>query len=84
MCLIKYKLDPAKFISAPGLAWQAALKKTKVKLGLLTDIDLLLMVQKRIRGGIATLFVNMQKIMKDYIWKIMIKVKNRHIFNIGM
>ena len=67
MCLIKYKLDPAKFISAPGLAWQAALKMTKVKLGLLTDIGLLLMVQKRIRGGIATLFVNMQKIMKDYI-----------------
>ena len=62
MSLIKYKLDPAKFISAPGLAWQAALKKTKVKLGLLTDIDLLLMVQKRIRGGIATLFVNMQKL----------------------
>ena len=62
MCLIIYKLDPAKFISAPGLAWQAALKKTKVKLGLLTDINLLLMVQKHIRGGIATLFVNMQKL----------------------
>ena len=42
-----YKLDPAKFLSAPGLAWQAALKKTKVKLDLLTDIDVLLMVEKR-------------------------------------
>ena len=29
-----YKLDPAKFLSASGLAWQAALKKTKVKLDL--------------------------------------------------
>ena len=32
MCLKIYEVDPAKFISAPGLAWQAALKKTKVKL----------------------------------------------------
>ena len=52
MCLEIYKLDPAKFLSAPGLAWQAALKKTKVKLDLLTDIDMLLMVEKGIRGGI--------------------------------
>ena len=39
MCIKIYELDPAKFISAPGLAWQAALKMTKVKLDLLTDID---------------------------------------------
>ena len=32
MCLKIYELHPAKFLSAPGLAWQAALKKTKVKL----------------------------------------------------
>ena len=46
-----YELDTAKFISAPGLQWQAALKKTKVKLDLLTDIDMLLMVEKGIRWG---------------------------------
>ena len=39
-----YELDPAKFLSASELAWQAALKKTKLKLALLSDIDLLLMV----------------------------------------
>ena len=50
MCREIYELDPAKFLSAPGLAWQAALKKTKVKLDLLTDIDMLLMVEKVIRG----------------------------------
>ena len=38
MYLNIYELDPAKYLSAPGLAWQAALKKTKVKLDLLTDI----------------------------------------------
>ena len=44
MCLEIYELDPAHFLAAPGLAWQAAFKKTKVKLDLLTDIDTLLMV----------------------------------------
>ena len=34
MLLEMYELDPGKFISVPGLAWQAALKKTKVKLDL--------------------------------------------------
>ena len=53
MCLKIYELDPAKFLSAPGLAWQVALKKTKVKLDLLTDIDMLLMIEKGIRGGIC-------------------------------
>ena len=46
-------LDHAKFVSAPGLAWQAALNKTKVKLDLLTDIDVSLMVEKGIRGEIC-------------------------------
>ena len=49
MCINIYEFDPAKLLSAPGLAWQAALKKTKVKLDLLTDIDMLLMVEKGIR-----------------------------------
>ena len=52
MCLKTYHLDPVKFLSAPGLAWEAALKKTEVKLELLTDTDMLLMVEKAIRGGI--------------------------------
>ena len=53
MCLEIYELDPAKKFSARELAWQAALKKTKVKLDLLTDIDMLLMVEKGIRRGIS-------------------------------
>ena len=50
ICINIYELNPAKFFSAPGLAWQAALKKTKVKLDLLTEIDMLLMVEKGITG----------------------------------
>ena len=53
MCNKVYELDPAHFVSAPGLAWQACLKKAEVKLELLTDADMLLMVEKGIRGGIC-------------------------------
>ena len=48
-----YELDPAQFLSAPKLAWQDCLKKTEVKLELLADADMLLMVEKGIRGGIC-------------------------------
>ena len=46
-------LDPVHFLSAPGLVWQAYLKKTKVELELLTDINMLLMVEKGIIGWIC-------------------------------
>ena len=52
MRLNVYKLNRAKFLSAPGLAWQVALKKTIVKLDLLTNINMLLMLEKSIRGRI--------------------------------
>ena len=52
MCLKIYELHPAHILPTRGLAWQAALKKTKVKLDLLTDTDILLMVEKGIRSGI--------------------------------
>ena len=52
-CIDTYKLDSAHFLSAPGLAWQACLKKTIVKLKLLTDNDMLLMIEAAIRGGIS-------------------------------
>ena len=52
-CMEHYDLDPAHFYTAPGLAWQACLKKTKVELELLTDLDMLLMMENGIRGGIV-------------------------------
>ena len=53
MCIKEYQLDPAHFLSLPGLAWQDCLKKTNIELELLTDYDMLLMVEERIRGGIC-------------------------------
>ena len=52
-CLKVYELDRAHFLLLPGLAWQACLKKTNVKLELLTDYDMLLIVEEGIRGGIC-------------------------------
>ena len=53
MCIEIYELDPARFSSAAALAWQACFKKTEVGLELLTDVDMLLMVEEGIRSGIC-------------------------------
>ena len=53
VCINVYELRPAHFLSLPGLAWQACLKKTNIELELLTDYDMLLMVEEGIRGGIC-------------------------------
>ena len=66
-CLEYYKLDPANFYTSPGLAWQACLKKTGVKLELLTDPDMLLMFEKGIRGGITQAVHRYAKANNKYI-----------------
>ena len=48
-----YGLDPAHYFTAPGLSWDACLKITGVELELLTDLDMLLMWERCIRGGIS-------------------------------
>ena len=60
-----YELHLAKFILAPGLAWQTAIKKTKVKLEFSIDIDMLLMVKKVIEQEYVTLFIDMQKLITN-------------------
>ena len=53
MCLEHYKLDPVNFYTSPGLAEKACLKQTGIRLKLLTDPDMLLMLDRGIRGGIT-------------------------------
>ena len=70
LCIKTYKLDPAYFLSLPGLAWQACLKRTGIKLELLSDIDMLLMIEEGIKRGICHSVLRHvkagNKYMKDY------------------
>ena len=70
VCLDNYHLDPAFYYTAPGLAWDACLKITKVELELLSDYEMLMMVEKGIRGGVSMISTRYGKAnnpyMKDY------------------
>ena len=63
MYLEIYDLDTENYFSVPGLAW----KKTKVKLDLLTDIDMLLMTEKGIKGGICHSIYLYEKASNKYM-----------------
>ena len=52
-CFEQYNLDPAHYCTSPSLSWDALLKKTRVKLELLTDYDMHLFIEKGLRGGIS-------------------------------
>ena len=52
-CLKVYNLDPACFVSTPSLAFQAMLKVTKAEIQTFTDIDMILVTEKGIRGGLT-------------------------------
>ena len=69
-CIEIYELGPAHFLSAPALAWQACLKITGVRLELLTDTDMLLIVEI----SIASLF------KKD---RSKIRIINRYLYVIN-
>ena len=66
MCIEVYELDPAHFLSSPGLAWQACLKKTNIKLELLTGYEV---INGRRRNNCHSIHRNAKannKYMKNY------------------
>ena len=67
VCLTNYELDPAWYYTAPGLAWDAALKKTKVELELLTDREMLDLFEKGIRGGVSSIMHRYGKANNKYM-----------------
>ena len=67
ICMNHYGLDPAWYFSAPGLAWDATLKITKIQLELLSDTDMLLMIERGIRGGIAAISHRHVKANNEYM-----------------
>ena len=52
-CLLCYKLDPCHYFTSPGLSWDAMLKMTNIKLELMTNVDMLQFIKKRMRGGVS-------------------------------
>ena len=67
ICVTNYELDPAHYYTAPGLAWDAALKVTDVSLELLSDIDMLLMCEKGFRGGVSMISNRYAKANNKYM-----------------
>ena len=82
MCLNIYELDPVYFVSAPGLAWQACLKKTGVQLELLTDHDMILMTEKGIRGGIYQASHRHAKANNQYMKNYDINIESSYVENL--
>ena len=68
-CIEIYELDPAYFLSATELAWKACLQKTGVQLELLTDNDMLMMVEEEIKGEICHAIYRYAKVNNKNIFK---------------
>ncbi|XP_026830153.1 uncharacterized protein LOC113563138 [Ooceraea biroi] len=52
-CINSYGLDPAYYYTLPGFTWDAMLKHTRINFELLTDIDMVMYIERGIRGGLS-------------------------------
>ena len=67
MCIDYYKLDPSHYLTLPGLAWDALLKMTNIKLDVISDYDIYLMIERGIRGGISSIMNRYSKANNKYM-----------------
>nr|DAC81291.1 TPA_asm: PolB [Ladona dragonfly adintovirus] len=79
VCRATYKLDPAWYFTAPGLAFDAMLKHTRISLELMTDYDMLLMIEKGIRGGISQCTKRYSEANNKYLETFDEKEESRYI-----
>ena len=66
-CMQHYGLDPVHYYTSPGMAWDAALKVTDVKLELITDIDQYKFIESAIRGGVSMISTRYAKANNPYV-----------------
>ena len=78
-CIEIHRIDPSYFLSAPELAWQACLKKTEVKLELLTDYQMLLMIKEGIRAGMCQSTHKCAKANNNYIKNYDKKIESSYL-----
>ena len=62
-----YRLDPCHYFSSPGLIWDAMLKMTRMKLELISDIDIHLFIEKGMRDGISYIAKGYSKANNKYM-----------------
>ena len=67
VCLVNYKLDPAYYLTAPSLSWDAFLKVSKIKLELITDYEMYLFFEEGIRGGLSQISTRYAKANNKYM-----------------
>ena len=79
ICIDVNELDPFPFVFAPGLGWQACFKKTEIELDLLTDNDMLLMIEKGIRGGICQAVYRYAEANNKYIKNYNKNIKSSYL-----
>ena len=78
-----YGLYPSHFLSAPGLAWEACLKKTNVELELLTDVHMLLMIEEGIRGGMCQSVHRYAKANNKYMKNYNKNIESSYLMYLG-
>ena len=78
-CLEYYKLDPCHYFTSPGLSWDAMLKTTKIKLELMTDIDMFQLIEKGLRGGISYIANRYGKANNKYMKEYNEKAPSKYI-----
>ena len=80
-CLKAFDLDPANFLTLPSLAWQAYLTVPNVQLDLITNSEMLLMIEEAVRGGITQVITKSSEANNKYMQNYD-QNKNHHSFNI--
>ena len=81
-CLRNYTLDPRHYLSSPGLAWDAMLKMTKIKLYLIHDIRMENIVQQGMRGGISTIIHRYAQANNKYLTNYDPSIPSRQLYNL--